>query len=229
MDICFHFFLVPTYPRSEIVGPYNPYNSNYIFSSLKNHKTVSQNIYTINIQGFLFLYIFTSTFYFLNHRSIRMLYLKQISNKDLPYRELCPISCNNLNGKRTWKRIDTCICITESLCCTPETQPCFFRTVLLNTTAKSLQSCPTLCDPWTAAHRAPPSLGFSRKEHWSGLPFPSPVHESEKWKWSRSVMSDSQRPRGLQPTRFLHPWDFPGKSTGVGCYCLFWNFTSSYS
>ena len=45
--------------------------------------------------------------------------------------------------------------------------------------------------PETAAHQAPPSLGFSRQEHWSGLPFPSPMHESEKWKWSRSVMSDS--------------------------------------
>ena len=45
--------------------------------------------------------------------------------------------------------------------------------------AKLLQSCPTLCDPQTAAHRAPPSLGFSRQEHWSGLPFPSPMHESE--------------------------------------------------
>ena len=31
-----------------------------------------------------------------------------------------------------------------------------------------------------AAHQAPPSLGFSRQEHWSGLPFPSPMHESEK-------------------------------------------------
>ena len=40
--------------------------------------------------------------------------------------------------------------------------------------------------PETAAHQAPPSLGFSRQEHWSGLPFPSPVHESEKWKWSHS-------------------------------------------
>jgi len=40
--------------------------------------------------------------------------------------------------------------------------------------AKSLQSCPTLCDP-----TAPPSLGFFRQEHWSGLPFPS-MHESEK-------------------------------------------------
>ena len=33
--------------------------------------------------------------------------------------------------------------------------------------------------PLTAAHQAPLSLGFSRQEHWSGLPFPSPVHESE--------------------------------------------------
>ena len=40
-----------------------------------------------------------------------------------------------------------------------------------------------------AAHQAPPSLGFSRQEHWSGLPFPSPMHESEKWKRSRSVVS----------------------------------------
>ena len=31
-----------------------------------------------------------------------------------------------------------------------------------------------------AAHQALPSLGFSRQEHWSGLPFPSPMHESEK-------------------------------------------------
>ena len=70
--------------------------------------------------------------------------------------------------------------------------------------------------PQTAAHQAPPSLGLSRQEHWSGLPFPSPVHESEKWKWSRSVVSDSSRPHGLWPTRLLYPWDFPGKSTGVG-------------
>ena len=34
--------------------------------------------------------------------------------------------------------------------------------------------------PETAAHQAPPSLGFSRQEHWGGLPFPSPMHESEK-------------------------------------------------
>ena len=82
--------------------------------------------------------------------------------------------------------------------------------------------------PETAAQQASLSLGFSRQEHWSGLPFPSPMRESEKWKWSRSVMSDPQRPHGLQPSRLLHPWDFPGTSAGVGCHCLlqrqqYWN------
>ena len=43
-------------------------------------------------------------------------------------------------------------------------------------------------------------------------------------------MSDSSRPHGLQPTRLLHPWDFPGKSTGVGCHCLLCTYvlTSPY-
>ena len=72
-----------------------------------------------------------------------------------------------------------------------------------------VQLCAT---PWTAAHQAPPSLGFSRQEHWSGFPFLSPMHEREKWKWSRSVVSDSSWPHGLQPTRLLHPWDLPGSS-----------------
>ena len=66
-------------------------------------------------------------------------------------------------------------------------------------------SCVRLC--------ATPSLGFSRLEHWSGLPFPSPMHKSEKWKWSHSVTSDSLR---LQSTRLWHPTPvlLPGKSHG---------------
>ena len=52
-----------------------------------------------------------------------------------------------------------------------------------------------------AAHQALLSLRFSRQEHWSGLPFPSPMHESEKWKWSRSVVSNSVRLHRRQPTR----------------------------
>ena len=82
-------------------------------------------------------------------------------------------------------------------------------------------SCVWFCvTPSFAAHQAPPPMGFSRQEHRSGFPFPSPMHESEKWKWSHSVVSDSSQPHGLQPTRPLQPWDFPGKSTRVGCHCL---------
>ena len=59
-------------------------------------------------------------------------------------------------------------------------------------------SCVRLCvTPQTAAHQAPLSLGFSRQEHWGGLPFPSPMHESEKWKWSCSVLTDPQRSHRL--------------------------------
>ena len=47
---------------------------------------------------------------------------------------------------------------------------------------KSLSHVPLFATPWTAAHQAPLSLGFSRQEFWSGLPFPSPVCESEKGK-----------------------------------------------
>ena len=90
---------------------------------------------------------------------------------------------------------------------------------LMLATAKSLQSCPTLCDPIDGSPPDSPVPGIpTRQEHWSWLPFPSPMHESEKWKWSRSVVSDSSWPHGLQPTRLLRPWDFPGKSTGVGCH-----------
>ena len=39
---------------------------------------------------------------------------------------------------------------------------------------KSLSRVRLLATPWTAAHQAPPSMGFSRQEYWSGVPLPSP-------------------------------------------------------
>ena len=93
-------------------------------------------------------------------------------------------------------------------------------------------------------------MGFFRQEYWIGLPFPPPpgprdrtwvswvsciaggffttepprelyfLIESERRKWSCSVVSNSLRPHGLQPTRLLSPWDSPGKNTGVGCHFL---------
>ena len=60
-----------------------------------------------------------------------------------------------------------------------------YRSSLINdgvaaAAVKSLQSCPTLCDPTDGSPPGSPIPGFSRQEHWSGLPFPSPMHESEK-------------------------------------------------
>ena len=46
-----------------------------------------------------------------------------------------------------------------------------FKIVVSSLVAKL---CPTLTTPWTVAHQAPLSMGFSRQEYWSGLPFPPP-------------------------------------------------------
>ena len=75
--------------------------------------------------------------------------------------------------------------------------------------AKSLQSCPTLCDPIDGSPPGSPIPGIpqARTLEWVAISF----HEREKWKWSRSVVSNFSRPHGLQPTRLLHPWDSPGK------------------
>ena len=70
---------------------------------------------------------------------------------------------------------------------------------------KSLSRAQLLATPWTAAHQAPLSMGFSRQEYWSGMPLPSPMHKSEKWKWSCSVVSDSVQPQRRQPTRLPRP------------------------
>ena len=67
-----------------------------------------------------------------------------------------------------------------------------FLLVLLLLLLLSRFSRVRLCvTPLTAAHQAPPSLGFSRQKHWSGLPFPSPMHENENWKWSHLIVSNS--------------------------------------
>ena len=67
-----------------------------------------------------------------------------------------------------------------------------------------VQLCVT---PYLAAHQAMPSLGLSRQEHWSVLPFPSPMHENKKWKWKVKVKS-------LSHVWFCDPMDcsLPGSS-----------------
>ena len=124
-----------------------------------------------------------------------------------------------------------------------------FQCMRVKSESEVTQSCPTLSNPMDCS---PPGSSIhgnfqARVLEWGAIAeaiyqhidiyistvpqekplsltsFPSSVHESEKWKWSHSVVSDSSKPCGLQPTRLLHPWDFPGKSTGVGCHCLLWH------
>ena len=54
--------------------------------------------------------------------------------------------------------------------------------------AKSLQSCPTLCDLWTIAHQAPLSMGFSRQKYRSGLPCSPPGNLPDPWTEPMSLM-----------------------------------------
>ena len=80
-----------------------------------------------------------------------------------------------------------------------------------------------------AAHQAPLSLGFSRQEPWSGLPFPSPIHESEKWKWSRSVVSDSSDPMDCSPPGSCVHGIFQAKVLEWGAIAFSnWSFISAW-
>ena len=72
------------------------------------------------------------------------------------------------------------ICDELSVCSSSVSQSVLGWSRELGSAAKSLQSCSTLCDPIDSSPPGSPVLGFSRQEHWSGLPFPSPVHESER-------------------------------------------------
>ena len=69
-----------------------------------------------------------------------------------------------------------------------------------------------------AVQQAPLSLGFSRQEHWSGLPFPSPMHKSEsEVAQSCPTLCD---PMDCSPLCSSVHGDSPGKNTGVGCHFL---------
>ena len=90
--------------------------------------------------------------------------------------------------------------------------------------AKSLQSCPTPCDPIDSSPpgSAVPGILHARTLEWVAISF------SNAWKWKVKVMSLSRVRLFATPWtsayRFLHSWDSPGKSSGVGCHRLLqWN------
>ena len=72
--------------------------------------------------------------------------------------------------------------ITADSDCSHEIKRCLLlgRKVMTNLLLSRFSRVQLCATPEMAAYQAPPSLGFSRQEHWSGLPFPSPMHESEK-------------------------------------------------
>ena len=84
--------------------------------------------------------------------------------------------------------------------------------------AKSLQSCPTLCNPIDGSPPGShvPGILQARTREWVAISF------SNAWKWKVKVKSLSRvglsATHELQPTSLLRPWDSPGKSTGVGCH-----------
>ena len=55
-----------------------------------------------------------------------------------------------------------------------------FFVYLMIEAAESLNCVRLLATPWTAAYKAPPSMGFSRQEYWSGVPLPSPIFSLDR-------------------------------------------------
>ena len=99
------------------------------------------------------------------------------------------ILCNNLTAKWIWKRIDTCICITESFCSTPETiTPLLINSAAAAGAAKSPQSCLTLCDPTDSSPPGSPIPGIlqARTLEWVAISY------SNAWKWKVKVKALSR-------------------------------------
>ena len=101
---------------------------------------------------------------------------------------------------------------------------CHFLLQCMKVKVKSLSRVRLFATPWTAAYQAPPSMGFSRQEYWSGLPLPSlddliclsnfyPLEIFLLYtsvQFSHSVVSNSLRPHALQHARPPCPSPTPG-------------------
>ena len=108
--------------------------------------------------------------------SVCSCHLFLISSASVRSIHFCPLSSPSLHEMFPWYlSFSWRDLYSFPFCCFP----LFLGLLLLLSCFSRVQFCAT---PQTAAHQALPSLGFSRQEYWSELPFPSPMHESEKWK-----------------------------------------------
>ena len=111
----------------------------------------------------------------LGHRKNSRILKKSFSSASLTMLKPLTVGHNKL-----WKILEE-IGITEHLTCLMRNlyagQEATFRTGhgTMKVKMKSLSCVRSSDTPWTAAFQAPPSLGFSRQEYWSGVPLPSPV------------------------------------------------------
>ena len=85
--------------------------------------------------------------------------------------QLCPILCNPIDGSPPGSPVPG-ILQARTL---EWVAISFSNAGKWEAKVKSLSRVQLLATPWTAAHQAPPSLGFSRQEYWSGMPLPSPA------------------------------------------------------
>ena len=95
---------------------------------------------------------------------------------------------------------------------------------------KSLSHIQLLATPWTAAFQAPPSMGFSRQEYWSGVPLPSPAssltilqnnvkRNLNKYNLLPRIQNDSYCPVSKFPLILRKGRSFPGSSVGKEFTC----------
>ena len=122
---------------------------------------------------------------------------------------------------------------TESTVAGKDSSDPVFEVIACNTyTPPFLFSLPNVTLKWVSAGKVLLWLcGELKQMPFTSSHFPSNqtnqfICLADHWvsEWSRSVVSDSLRPRGLEPPRLLRPWDSPGKNIGVGCH-----FSSQYS
>ena len=86
---------------------------------------------------------------------------------------------------------------------------CHFLLQCMKVKVKSISCVQFLATPWTAAHQAPPSMGFSRQEYWSGVPLPSPTLSGQSlpktksggWSYCSPSVLETTLPRHLEGGR----------------------------
>ena len=93
----------------------------------------------------------------------------------------------------------------------PSQYKCKILSAIVKVKVKSLSHVQLFATPWSVPYQAPPSMGFSRQEHWSGLPFPSPgdLPDPGIEPWSPAFQADTltSEPPGKCCNRCSANWE----------------------